>query len=93
MAAQASDVKVGLEAIARAITVQREVLKKAIQNSSVASAALAALAVDYGTVVTAVNAYGTVDAFEANAKATLAKLVSEYQALKAIADAIAATVV
>lgn len=91
--ATSSEVKAGLDEVANKIRDQRAVVIKARQQASAASAALAGLPTQYGDVVSTVNAYGTADAFEANAKAELAKLTTEFNALKAAADQIAAVTV
>lgn len=88
--ATSSEVKAGLDEIAAAIRAQRAIVAKAIQNAGAASAALAALPTTYADVIATVNAYGTTNAFEALSKAELAKMTSEYQALKTVSDAMAA---
>lgn len=88
--ATATEVDVALAAVAEIITAQRAVLKKAKSNAQLASDALVALSTDHADVISTINAYGTTNAHEANAKARLAKYVSEYQALKTIADGVAA---
>jgi len=85
-----SEVKTGLDAIAGVISEQRAVMGKVKSNAALASAALAALAADYADVVATINAYGTANAAEAAAKAELAKMVTEFNALKAKADQAAA---
>lgn len=88
--ATTSEVKSGLDDVSNIIREQRDVMKKAKANAAIASAALAALATTYSSIISTINAYGTTDAFEANAKAELAKLVTEYNALKNLADQVAA---
>lgn len=85
-----SEVKHGLDAVAGVISDQRAVMVKVKSNAALASSALDALATDYADVVATINAYGTTNAAEAAAKAELAKMVAEYQALKAVADQVAA---
>jgi hypothetical protein len=85
-----SEVKAGLDDIAEIIRSQRAVLSKAVSNSQLASDGLAALPTDYADVLATINGYGTSNASEALAKADLAKLTTEFLALKAVADAIAA---
>jgi hypothetical protein len=87
--ATASQVKVGLDDIAGVIAAQRDVMKKAKSNAALASAALAALGTSYADVITTIGAYGTSDAFENVSKAEYAKLLAEFNALKAIADGVA----
>lgn len=88
--ATSSQVKVGLDAIADIISSQRTVATKIVQSAASASDALAALPTTYADLITTVNAYGTSNAFEANAKAELAKLTTEFTALKGVIDAIKA---
>jgi hypothetical protein len=90
--ATSSEVKAGLDDIATQIRGQRAALVKAIGLASAASAALTLIANDYAGVISTVNGYGTTDSFEALSKAELAKLTTEFVALKADADAIAAVV-
>lgn len=85
-----SDVKTGLDAVAVVIHNQRVLLGQSKAQAATASAALASLVDVYADVIATVNAYGTANAAEAVAKADLAKLTSEFQALKSVADAIAA---
>lgn len=85
-----SEVKTGLDEIASVISEQRSVMGKVKSNSALASASLAALATEYADVVATINAYGTANAAEAAAKAELGKLVTEYTALKGVADQVAA---
>ena len=88
--ATTSEVKTGLDAIAGIISEQRSVLLKVKSNAALASASLDALATDYADVVATIQAYGTANAFDALTKAEFAKLVTEYTALKAVADQVAA---
>jgi hypothetical protein len=90
--ATASEVKAGLDDIATQIRGQRAALVKAIGLASAASAALTLIANDYSGVIATVQGYGDVDSFESLSKAELAKLTTEFVALKADADAIAAVV-
>lgn len=90
--ATTSEIETGLAAIAAIISTQRGVAQKAIQNASLASGALAAIPTDYAGVITAINAYGTSNAYEAATKALFAKLTAEFTALKAVTDGIAAVV-
>lgn len=86
-----SQVKTALDDVARAIVKGRERMEAAKVSAGEVSAALGALATTYADVVTTVNGYGTSNAFEAAAKAELAKLVAEFGALKTAADGVAAT--
>jgi hypothetical protein len=88
--ATSSEVKAGLDAVAGIISEQRQVMLKVKSNAQIASDSLAALASDYADVVSTIQAYGTSNAFEALAKAELAKLTAEFTALKGKSDAVAA---
>ena len=88
--ATSSEVKTALDAVAAAISKSRERMVGVKATASEVSAALGGLATLYADVVTTINGYGTTNAFEALAKAELAKLATEYTALKADADAVAA---
>jgi len=85
-----SEVKAGLDDVAGIIREQKAVMLKVKSNAALASAALAGLATEYADVVATIQAFGTGNAAEAAAKAELAKLVTEYTALKGIADQVAA---
>jgi hypothetical protein len=88
--ATTSEVKTGMDSIARVIADARAVLLKAKQNTAVAKGTLDALPTAFADVLATINAYGTEDAFEAATKAELAKLTTEFVALTGSADAIAA---
>jgi hypothetical protein len=79
--ATTSQVKSGLDAITEVIKEAHAVIAKAQSNTSIAVADLNALPTDYADVLATINAYGTVDAFEALSKAELAKLTTEFMAL------------
>lgn len=85
-----SEVKAGLDDVAGIIREQRAVMLKVKSNAGLASAALAGLSAQYADLITTINAYGTANAAEALSKADLAKLTSEFQALKTLADQVAA---
>lgn len=85
-----SEVKAGLDEVARIIREQKAVMLKAKSNAGLASAALAGLPTEYADVISTINAYGITNAAEALAKADLAKLTTEFQALKTLADQVAA---
>lgn len=85
-----SEVKTGLDAIAGVISEQRAVMGKVKSNAALASAALAGLSAQYADLIATINAYGVANAAEALSKADLAKLTSEFQALKSLADQVAA---
>jgi len=85
-----SEIKTGLNKIAQTIADQKAVMAKAKTNAANASTTLAALASDYGDVITTINGFGTSNAAEAACKAELAKLTAEFNALKTKADQVAA---
>lgn len=85
-----SQVKAALDAVADSIAKNRARMVDVKATATEVSAALAALPTTYADVVTTINGYGTTNAAEALAKADLAKLATEYTALKADADAVAA---
>jgi hypothetical protein len=88
--ATSSQVKAALDAVAEAIAKNRERMVGVKATATEVSVALGELPTLYADVVTTVNGYGTTNAFEALAKAELAKLATEYTALKDDADTIAA---
>ena len=88
--ATASEVKTGLDAIAVAIKNARQSMVTVKNTGGSVSTDLGGLPTAYAGVIATINAYGTTDAFEALSKAELAKLTSEFTALKAISDAVAA---
>ncbi|PBB96448.1 hypothetical protein [Mesorhizobium sp. WSM3862] len=87
--ATTSEIDVGMNAIAQRLYDQRQVMLKVKQNATGASASLAAIPTDFAAVVSAVQAFGTTDPYEAAVKAKLAKLTTEFNALKTVADAVA----
>lgn len=87
--ATTSEIDVGMDAIAQRIYDQRQVMLKVKQNATNASTALAAIPTDFAAVLAAVNAFGTSDPYEAATKAKLAKLTTEFNALKTVTDAVA----
>lgn len=90
MVATISEVKQGLDDIAAAISVQQAVIDKAQSNAGLASAALSALATEYADLIATVNAYTPTGPFEMLAQDELTQLTTEFQSLKAKADAIVA---
>lgn len=88
--ATTSEIEVGMAAIAARLSDQRQVMIKIKANAGTASAALAAIPTDFADVVATMNAFGTGNAYEAAVKAQLAKMTTEFTALKAKADAVAA---
>lgn len=85
-----SQVDAGLDAIAERINAQRAVMAKTKSNASGASEALAAITTDFADVIATVQGYGTANAYEAATKAKFDKMVAEFNALKTIADGVAA---
>ena len=85
-----SQVKVAMADIAARLTKGRERMQGAKSVGADVSASLTAIQTDFADVITTINAYGTTNAGEALAKADLAKLTTEFTALKADADALAA---
>lgn len=90
--ATTSEVKAGLDEVASVIRAQRDVMIKVKSNAALASQTLAGLPAQYQAIVDQINAYSasTTNTFELLAKAELAALTSEFQALKAVADNVAA---
>ena len=88
--ATTSEVEVGMAAIAARLSDQRQVMLKVKANASTASTALAAIPNDFADVIATVTAFGTANAYEAAVKAQLAKMATEFNALKTRADAVAA---
>ena len=88
--ATSSEVKTALDAIAAFISKSRERMVGVKTTATEVSTTLGGLPTLYADVVTTINGYETTNAFEAVSKAELAKLATEYTALKADADAVAA---
>lgn len=88
--ATTSEVDVGMDEIAKILTEQRQVMIKAKLNAGSASTALAAIPTGYADVIATINSYGTTNAYEAAVKAKLAKMVTEFNALKTKADQVSA---
>ena len=88
--ATTSEVEVGMAAIAARLSDQRQVMLKVKANASTASTALAAIPNDFADVIATVTAFGTANAYEAAVKAQVAKMTTEFNALKTKADAVAA---
>lgn len=88
--ATTSEIKTGLDAIAAVISAQRQSMKSIKTNAAGVSGELANLPTAYSDVIGTVQAFAsdTTDAFEKNAKAELAKLTTEFTALKSVADAV-----
>jgi hypothetical protein len=79
--ATTSEVTVGLDKIAETISQARSTVLKAKTNTEGAVALLNAIPTEFADVLSTINDYGTEDAYEAVAKAKLAKLTSEFVAL------------
>lgn len=88
--ATTSEIEVGMAAIAQRLSDQRQVMLKVKASSGTASQALAAIPADFADVIATVTAFGTANAYEAAVKAQMAKMTTEFTALKAKADAVAA---
>lgn len=86
-----SEVKTGMDAISARISGARATVQKAQQNTGNAVTDLNAIPTEFGDVIATINGYGTADAFEAQAKAELAKLTAEFVALVTAGSAIVAT--
>lgn len=89
--ATTSQVKSGLDTITEIIKEAHSMIAKAQSNTAVAVANLNDIPGDYADVLSTINSYGTEDAFEALAKAELAKLTDEFVALITAGTAIAET--
>lgn len=89
--ATTSAVKAGLDEIAFAIRTQRTMMEQAKAKAAGASTALDSIPSGYADVIATIQAYAsdTTDQFELLSKAELAKLTTEFIALKAHADAVA----
>ncbi len=90
--ATASEVKAGLDDIAAVIREKRTVMAGCKAKAGVVSTDLDGLATAYADVVNTIGGYSdqTTDAFEQVSKAELAKLTTEFLALKGVSDAVAA---
>jgi len=85
-----SEVKSALDSVARSIRVHRDIVKKAISNAALSSVALSDLATEHAGMISTIQAYTGADSFETLAKDELARLTTEFLALKVDADAVAA---
>ena len=88
--ATTSEIEVGMAAMAQRLYDQRQTMIKVKANATNASVNLAAIPTDFADVVATVNAFGAGNAYEVAIKARLGKMTTEFQALKTVADAIAA---
>ncbi|MBZ9926791.1 hypothetical protein [Mesorhizobium sp. BR1-1-4] len=88
--ATTSEIEVGMAAISQRLSDQRQVMLKVKASAGTASTALAAIPNDFADVIATVTAFGTSNAYEAAVKAQLAKMTTEFTALKGKADAVAA---
>lgn len=81
--ATTSEVKAGLDAIATSIAGSSQAFERAKANILAARNQLAALPTVHSDAISAVNGYTPTGAFETLSKDELAKLTTEFQALKA----------
>ncbi|MBZ9693928.1 hypothetical protein [Mesorhizobium sp. CO1-1-9] len=88
--ATTSEIEVGMAAISQRLSDQRQVMLKVKASAGTASTALAAIPNDFADVIATVTAFGTSNPYEATVKAQLAKMTTEFTALKGKADAVAA---
>lgn len=79
-----------LDDVAGRIDDQRKVLAKVIQNAGAASASLGEIPTDYAALIADIQALPGSDEWETAVKARLSRYTTEFQALKTVADAIAA---
>jgi len=84
--ATTSEVKAGLDDIAKAIRMERLAMKSAKKQMAVGRDSLDGIPARFADVITTVNAYGTTDAFELLSKAEFAKLATEFVALRGASD-------
>lgn len=89
--ASSSEVKAGLDSIAAVIRDNRVQMSTLKSKASGVSATLDGLAAAYADVVATINGYSeqTTDVFEQLSKHELAKMTTEFVALKGAADAVA----
>ena len=80
--ATTSEVKAGLDDVAQEIRTERQALKNAKARVAASVAALNSLPTKYADIVATVNGYTPTGSFETEAKDELAKLTTEFQALK-----------
>ena len=90
--ATSSEVKSGLDSVSKDIAKNRARLEDCIATAAEVSALLAAIPTTYSEVAAEINAYTPNGAFESLSKDELARLTSEFNALKANADTIAAVI-
>jgi tetrahydromethanopterin S-methyltransferase subunit B len=88
--ATTSEVEVQLDVIAEKISKARGTVRSLISGAQQVATQLNAIPGDHNDVITTIGAYGTSNAYEAAVKAQFDKLVSEFTALVADAEAIAA---
>jgi hypothetical protein len=84
--ATTSEVKAGLDDIAKAIRAERQAMKSAKARMVAGRGNLDQIPTVFSDVLATINAYGTTNAFEALAKAEFAKLATEFVALRGAAD-------
>ena len=88
--ATTTEVKNGLDRVAERIGTNRDVLEKVVSNAAIASTALGDIPTDFAAIKAEIDLYTPTGAFETLAKDELARITTEFQALKVHADAIAA---
>lgn len=81
--ATSSEVKAGLDEISAMIKASRQRLVSSKEMIGTQETNLTAIPTRFSDVLTTVNGYGTTDVFEALCKAEVAKMTTEFQALKA----------
>lgn len=86
--ATASEVKAGLDDIARSIRDSKNAYLKAKAQIQAARNQLVAIPTTFEDVIAEIDGYGTEDAFEAVTKAEKAKLAAEFVALQSEIDAL-----
>lgn len=88
--ATTSEIEVGMQTMAARLYADRQTMVKVKQNASASSVDLAAIPNDFADVIATVNAFGAGNAWEVAVKAKMVKMTAEFQALKTVADAVAA---
>lgn len=82
-----SEVKAALDDIAKMIRTERQTCKAAKARLTTARGNLDLIPTTFSDVLSTIQGYGTTNAFEALAKAELAKMTTEFVALRAATDA------
>ena len=84
--ATTSEVKAGLDDIAKTIRTERQTCAAAKARLTAARGNLDLLPTTFHGVIATIQGYGDADAFEALAKAEFAKMTTEFVALRAATD-------